>query len=164
MLFARKMVLMLYSINWPNFIVWWRILLEILGNMCIVTVCWPGCGIINLKINFISANICLYEDVFRLCLQKASSRCPDQDEYIYLIQYVVVKTNIFVLVIGLQDVFKRSCKSVFKTSWKHVQDVFKRSSKHLQYVLLRCFEFAFKTSSRRLAKMSSRYFEDVSSS
>ena len=27
---------MLYSINWPNFIVWLPLLLEILGNMCIV--------------------------------------------------------------------------------------------------------------------------------
>ena len=31
--FSRKMFLMLYSINWPNFIVWLPLLLEILGNI-----------------------------------------------------------------------------------------------------------------------------------
>ena len=37
--FSTKMFLMLYSINWPNFIVWLPLLLEILGNMCIAIVC-----------------------------------------------------------------------------------------------------------------------------
>ena len=37
--FARKMFLMLYSINWPNLIVWLHLLLEILGSMCITIVC-----------------------------------------------------------------------------------------------------------------------------
>ena len=37
--FSRKMFLMLHSINWPNFIVWLPLLLEILGNMCITIVC-----------------------------------------------------------------------------------------------------------------------------
>ena len=41
--FPRKMFLMLYSINWPNVIVWLPLLLEILGNMCITNVCYPGC-------------------------------------------------------------------------------------------------------------------------
>ena len=51
--FSTKMFLMLYSINWPNFIVWLSLLLEILGNMCIAIVCWPGCDVINFKINLI---------------------------------------------------------------------------------------------------------------
>ena len=34
-LFQEKMFLMLYSINWPNFIVWYSLLFKILGNMCI---------------------------------------------------------------------------------------------------------------------------------
>ena len=33
---------MLYSINWPNFIVWLSLHLEILGNMCIAIVCFPS--------------------------------------------------------------------------------------------------------------------------
>ena len=37
--FSTKMFLMLYSINWPNFIAWLLLLLEILGNMCIANVC-----------------------------------------------------------------------------------------------------------------------------
>ena len=50
------------------------------------------------------------EDVFRLHLRKTSSRRLDQDEYIRLSltssEDVLVKTNIFVLAIRLQDVFK----------------------------------------------------------
>ena len=37
--FSTKMFLMLYSINWPNFIAWLHLLLEILGNTCIAIVC-----------------------------------------------------------------------------------------------------------------------------
>ena len=36
--FLRKMFLMLYSINWQNFIAWFALLLEILGNMFITIV------------------------------------------------------------------------------------------------------------------------------
>ena len=36
--FPTKVFLMLYSINWPNFIVWLFLLLEILANMCIAIV------------------------------------------------------------------------------------------------------------------------------
>ena len=32
--FSRKMFLVLYSINWANFIVWLSLVLEILGSMC----------------------------------------------------------------------------------------------------------------------------------
>ena len=35
--FLIKMFPMLYSTNWPNFIVWLPV--QILGNMCIVIVC-----------------------------------------------------------------------------------------------------------------------------
>ena len=37
--FSTKVFLMLYSINWSKFIVWFPLLLEILGNMCIAIVC-----------------------------------------------------------------------------------------------------------------------------
>ena len=36
--FATKMLLMLHSTNWPIFIAWLPLLLEILGNMCIAIV------------------------------------------------------------------------------------------------------------------------------
>ena len=62
------------------------------------------------------------EDVF-----KTSSRLLDQDEYVRLSltssEDVWVKTNIFVLAIRLQDVFKTSCRNVFKTSSRRLQDV-----------------------------------------
>ena len=34
--FLKKVFLMFYSINWPNFTAWLSLLLEILGNVCIV--------------------------------------------------------------------------------------------------------------------------------
>ena len=37
--FPTEMFLMLYSINWPNFIAWLPLLLDLLGNMCIAIVC-----------------------------------------------------------------------------------------------------------------------------
>ena len=49
----RKMFLILHLINWPNFIVWLPELLEILDNMYIAVVCFPGCDLINLEINLI---------------------------------------------------------------------------------------------------------------
>ena len=39
--FLTKMFLMLYSINYPNFIAWFSLLLEILGNMYIAIACYP---------------------------------------------------------------------------------------------------------------------------
>ena len=49
--FWRKILFMLYSINWPNSVAWLPLLLEILGNMCIVIICYPICGVINFEIN-----------------------------------------------------------------------------------------------------------------
>ena len=47
------MFLMLYSINQPNFMAWLPLLLEILGNMCIAIVCYPGCEVMDFEINLI---------------------------------------------------------------------------------------------------------------
>ena len=44
---STKIFLMLYSINWPHFIVLLSLLLGILGNMCIAIVCYPACDVIN---------------------------------------------------------------------------------------------------------------------
>ena len=51
--FSRKILLVLYSINWPNFMVWLPLRLEILGNTCIAVVCFPVCAVVNIKINLI---------------------------------------------------------------------------------------------------------------
>ena len=51
--FSRRKFPMLYSINWPNFIVWLPLLFEILGNMCIAIVCFLGCDVITFEINII---------------------------------------------------------------------------------------------------------------
>ena len=44
---------MFYSINWPKFIIWLALLLEILGNVCIASVYLPGSDVINLGIKLI---------------------------------------------------------------------------------------------------------------
>ena len=83
-----------------------------------------------------------------------------------LIIRLQVKTNIFVLSIHLQDVFKTFSRRLAKTSSRRLQDIFKTSSRR--------FQDLFKTSSRRLQnvfkicrkyalKTFSRSFEDVSS-
>ena len=51
--FSRKMFLILYSINWPNFIVWLPLIFEILGNICIAIVCFLDRDVINSEINLI---------------------------------------------------------------------------------------------------------------
>ena len=40
-----------FSINWPNFIVWLSLLLEILCYVYIAIACFPGCDVINFEIN-----------------------------------------------------------------------------------------------------------------
>ena len=67
----------------------------------------------------------------------------------------------------LQNIFKMPCKNVFKTSSRCLQDVFKTSSRRLRDIFKtfsRCLKDVFKTSLRCLAKMSSRRFQDVTSS
>ena len=48
---SRKMFRVLYFINWPNFSVWLPLLLQILCNMCIAIVCFPGCDVLNFQIS-----------------------------------------------------------------------------------------------------------------
>ena len=50
--FSKKTFLILYSINWPNFIIWLTLLLEILDNMCGVIICHPVCAVMSFEINF----------------------------------------------------------------------------------------------------------------
>ena len=90
----------------------------------------------------IPVNIRYDEDIFRLYFQKTSSR---------RIQDVLIKTNIFLLIIRLQVVLKtfaRRLQEVFKASCKmssrHLKDVFKTSSRHLQDALEVCLQDVFK--------------------
>ena len=103
----------------------------------------------KIELSLISANIgldegvrCL-EDVFHFRLQKTSSR---------RLQDVVIKSNIFTLLICLQKTFSR-----------HFQDFFKTSSRRIAktYILPRCLQDVFKTSLRSLAKMSLRRPQNV---
>ena len=51
--FWMKIFLLLYSINWRRFFVWLLLLREILGNMCVATVCWQACDVMKFGINLI---------------------------------------------------------------------------------------------------------------
>ena len=51
--FSRKMLLMLFSLNLPNFFVCLSSVLEIMGNMCIAIVSFHGCDVITSEINLI---------------------------------------------------------------------------------------------------------------
>ena len=111
------------------------------------------------------STICVF---FRLRLQKTSSR---------RLQNVLIKTNIFALVIRLrktssrrlQDILIKTnifvlvirLRDVFKTFLARLQDVLETSSKRLQDIFKTSCKDVFKTSSRRLAKMSSRHLQDV---
>ena len=44
---------MLYFINRPNFMVWLPLLLEILDNVYIAIIYFPGCNLINFEIKLI---------------------------------------------------------------------------------------------------------------
>ena len=137
------------------------------------------------------ANIRLDEDVFRLRLQKTSSRRLDQDEYIGVnhmspedvfkntssrrLQEVLVKTNIFVQVALLQDVFKTSSRSLqgvlkrpsrhlAKTSSKRLQDVLQKHLQDIFKAFSRHFEDFFKTSSIHLQNVCKDVFKTFSRS
>ena len=49
--FLKKNLFHVISINWPNFIVWLPLLLEIWCNKCIIIVCFSGCSVMNFEIN-----------------------------------------------------------------------------------------------------------------
>ena len=84
------------------------------------------------------ANIHFDEEVFKTSWRRLSS-LPSEDVLIKTniftlvirlqktfskrLQDFLVKTNIFVLAIRFQDVFKTSCKNVFKTSSRRFQDI-----------------------------------------
>ena len=48
--FSRKMLNILYPINWPHFIVLLPLVLQILGNICIAIACSPGCHTMSIKL------------------------------------------------------------------------------------------------------------------
>ena len=51
--FSGRMFLMLYFANWLHFIAWLPLILEILGNICMAILCFPGLDVTNFEINLI---------------------------------------------------------------------------------------------------------------
>ena len=106
-----------------------------------MVICWSS--------HWFPASIRFDEDVLKTYFVFVFRRC---------LQDVLIKMNIFALVIRLQGVFKVSWSRPTYSPWPYV---FKTPSKRLQDALPRGLQNVFKTSSRRLAKMSSRYLRDV---
>ena len=81
---------------------------------------------------------------------------------------ILSKTNIFVIVIRLRDVFKTPSSRLSKTSWRRLEDALERCLEELLKKVFRApWRDTFKTSSRRfqdIFKTSSRRLEDLSSS
>ena len=82
-------------------------------------------------------------------LQKTSSRC---------LQNVLVKSNLFLLVIRIEDVFKTFSRRLPKKSSRRFARAF---SRRLQDIFKTSYQNVFKTSSKHLAKISSRHLQDV---
>ena len=100
------------------------------------------------------------EGVIRLRLQKKSLRRLNKDVYFPIrlqktasrrVQDVLIKMNIFVLVIRLQDVLPARLEEVIKTSCKNV---FKTFLRLLQDVLERCLQDILKTFLKRIIKLN----------
>ena len=94
-------------------------------------------------------------------LSSSSSRCLDQDKYIHLShrssENIFVKTNISVLAIRLQDVYKTSSRRPQDVLQKCLQDIFKTSCKNVFKTSLR----HWKSFWRRLQDISKMFCKDV---
>ena len=73
--FLKKNISLIYSINWPHFIVWLLLLCEILRNMCITILCKPGCDAMHFEVNLI-----LLVKPFSLHDQKAATKTEISSE------------------------------------------------------------------------------------
>ena len=105
-----------------------------------------------LKTSFVLAFRGLLQDVFKT---SSSRRIYSPYSYVFRrrLQDVLIKTNILVLIIRLQDVFKMSCQDVFKTSSRRLQDVLKTFWRRLQDIhktFPKRLQDVFRTSWRRL--------------
>ena len=115
----------------------------------------------TIKTSCIPTNTRLDEDVL-----KTSSSTRIYSPYTSS-EDVLIKLNILVLVIRLQDILLRRIQNVFKTSLRRFEDVFKTSSTHFENVFKtssRCLQNVFRISSRRiiiLVNTFSRYLRDI---
>ena len=127
------------------------------------------------------ANICLdedvwrcLEDVFRLRLQKTSFKTSFVFGFRRRLQDVLIKANIFTLVICLQKmswsrpiysswsyVFKTSSRRLGKMFSRHLQDVLKTSSRHLQDTFKTSWQDVFKTSSKCYQEILQKRLQDI---
>ena len=72
--FSGKMFLILYSINWLNFIVRLFLLLETRGNVCIAVVYFPSCNVINFEINLSNQAVFLHDQKLKTKVLITSER------------------------------------------------------------------------------------------
>ena len=86
-------IIKLYSINWPNFIVWLNLFLETLSNICIVFLCFPRCNVKNFETDLI------------FLMKPFSTQPKSQDKKLNILRtkrtFKVRKKNFFVTFKGL---------------------------------------------------------------
>ena len=93
-------------------------------------------------------------NIFALVIHRQKSSWRGLEE-------VLVKTNILVLVIRLQDVFNTFSRRLGKTSSRHLQDVLKSFWRQLQDIFKTSCQDAFKTSSKRPQDVLEKRLHDV---
>ena len=91
------------------------------------------------------ANICLDEDVLKTSFVFVFRK---------RLQDVVVKTNIFVLAIRLQDDFQTFSRRLQDVLQKRLQDIFKTSSRRFEDIFKTSWKDIFKTFSRSIIKLN----------
>ena len=81
--FSRKMFLMLYSINWQNFIVWLPLLFQILVNMCIAILFYQVVTSYNTSNQAVFLHDQIVLDVILKILRTGRAWKKDEGKYIF---------------------------------------------------------------------------------
>ena len=110
---------MLCSVNWVNFIVWLSLLLEILGNIYIVVICFPAEDAINFEVN-LSFLIKLLE--FNILRMKRAFSCQKLSQTQEWVFKLIVLVN---LTVSLIDIRNKEMKCFYMAN-----SFFKRNNIH----------------------------------
>ena len=89
--FSSKMIFMLYSSNWPNFIAWLPLCFEILGNMFIVVFIWKSLGVLKKMILlYIHSPPLLQNKKLLWSLFSPANQTTDHCSVVYIILYILL--------------------------------------------------------------------------
>ena len=88
--FSRKMIFMLYSSNWPNFIAWLPLLFEILGNMFTVVFIWKLLWVLKKCFCYIYSPPLLQNKKLLWSLFSPANQTTDHCSVVYIILYILL--------------------------------------------------------------------------